>query len=300
MSKHTPNYEIHILMGLPGSGKTHYTRQVKRESSNASRVIIDLDKHISDKLDMLDSLRVELYDNHVARIGRYDYYRTDQNIYIDGLILTRDNLKKTIKTCVDYIKEQCGENHTLKIIVHIWDNDRETCINNDKYRLELNERCYSSEISIKNLQFDMIDGGGLHSIMDELGLGHIQKDVIEHEIYKMSNYDTLLKPYSNCWKDENVLESESWSKGGDWCNCWGNSGTISPDPTPEFKEFDDLLTDICPNITFLQYKKLYSECVREEEYKEYDYYGGCEYHGKWVCDLKQLYEMLIEMKLIEI
>ena len=63
-----------------------------------------------------------------------------------------------------------------------------------------------------------------------------------------------------------------------------------------FDEFDELIEKICPTITFLQYKKLYKNCVRMEERDNSDYYSSTR-EAYWRCDLKELWNMLDEMGL---
>ena len=56
--------------------------------------------------------------------------------------------------------------------------------------------------------------------------------------------------------------------------------------------------EVCPNITLLQYKKLYNSLVSIESGCENDYYGGSTKNAYYKCNLKDLYNMLIEMGLI--
>ena len=99
--------------------------------------------------------------------------------------------------------------------------------------------------------------------------------------------------------NENELRSDTWCLGGSWGDCWGNTGMVSADEQPtEFKEFDDLLMEVCPNITLLQYKKLYNSLVSIESGCENDYYGGSTENAYYKCNLKDLYNMMIEMGLI--
>ena len=67
----------------------------------------------------------------------------------------------------------------------------------------------------------------------------------------------------------------------------------------KFEELDNLLEEIAPNVTFLHYKKIRSQCVKTEESYERDYYGGgCSYLN-WVCDLEKLYDLLEQQGYIE-
>jgi hypothetical protein len=55
---------------------------------------------------------------------------------------------------------------------------------------------------------------------------------------------------------------------------------------------------VCPNMTFLQYKKVYNATVTTETKGEDDYYGGHVEYACYVCDIPKLYEMLKEMGVV--
>ena len=97
---------------------------------------------------------------------------------------------------------------------------------------------------------------------------------------------------------QGFLKSDRWSNGGTWGNYWGDSGSIAAETPKEFIEFDELLEKLCPNITFLQYKRVRELCVTCESDYENDYYSGREEYSYWVCDLKQLHNALAERNLI--
>ena len=93
-------------------------------------------------------------------------------------------------------------------------------------------------------------------------------------------------------EEKGILRSESWSNGGTWCDCWGNTSHIHAESPQEFSTLDDLLYRICPNLTFLQYKHIKKNCVKLINYTDRDYYGGSEAKSYWECDLHKLYEEL--------
>jgi hypothetical protein len=97
------------------------------------------------------------------------------------------------------------------------------------------------------------------------------------------------------------MKSDTWCLGGTTGSCWGpEKHTVSASTPPtSFKEFDDVLERVCPNITFLQYKRIYNHSVLSDTEHHSDYYGGSVEYGFYVCDLPKLYEMLVEMKLIK-
>jgi hypothetical protein len=165
----------------------------------------------------------------------------------------------------------------VKYFIHFWKENRELCLKNDEGR-----RKKTSGVTIRNapLEYPVI------SIPD------IDFEIVEHEVYEKNYYEKKFISYPN------ILVSQRWSIGGNWRDCWGGEGKIDSQEPKEFEEFDNLLEEICPNITFLQYQKLRKCCVTCEEDYENDYYGGTEYFRYWACDMKKLYETLVEFNLI--
>jgi hypothetical protein len=95
------------------------------------------------------------------------------------------------------------------------------------------------------------------------------------------------------------LESQSWCLGGKSYDWHGSEHYLSAENPLNFDEFDELLEKICPQITYLQYKKIYAKCVTMEERSASDYYTQAR-EGFWKCDLEKLYEMLEEMGLYKL
>lgn len=267
--------EIHIMMGLPGSGKTHFVNN--NFSDSFFKVNLDDWKEISR---LHTALRYNIYN-------RYCTFAV-----IDGLILCKDDLSKVINQCSDTVDDN------TKFIIHVWNEDREACKNNDKYRMMYDNRNVASQITIENAKYDVdIDVEDINNIFVELEFNCSPMVSIErHDVHSVDFVEGILNKYSYGNK---YICSETWCGGGTWGNCWGNSGEVEPDPVPQFELFDELLTEICPNITFLQYKKLYNSCVTTEESDEYDYYGGHTTQFHYRCNKEKLYEMLNEMNLIE-
>ena len=60
-----------------------------------------------------------------------------------------------------------------------------------------------------------------------------------------------------------------------------------------------MLSELCPDISFLKYKKLFAECVEICEQPERDYYGGCVTYAYYQCNVERLIELLLEMEIIK-
>lgn len=101
---------------------------------------------------------------------------------------------------------------------------------------------------------------------------------------------------------ENDYFYVSWTSGGvSGGSCYNDDYdshyAIAGDPEPEFSSLDGLLVDICPNISFLQYKKLLS-LTKHDTYTSNEYYGNSRVTSFKHIRLKELYEELVKLKVI--
>jgi hypothetical protein len=103
--------------------------------------------------------------------------------------------------------------------------------------------------------------------------------------------------------DELYLHKE-WRVGGRSGGSCYDTGEpvyhgIDGDPEPEFTEIDTVIEAFCPEISFLNYKKLMKAIKMEEgTYTESEYYGNYTNHAFKVVKLSDFYAALKEMKLI--
>lgn len=79
------------------------------------------------------------------------------------LFLQKNDLKKIISI----IYNLDSQSH-FKFIIHHWKEDRDACLNNDKYRCSNNERLLSSSITIKEAIYDYIDDNSMKEIFDKI------------------------------------------------------------------------------------------------------------------------------------
>jgi hypothetical protein len=272
--------KIVLCVGLPGSGKTYF---LKNNYPN-DRSTFDEDYEFLSDDDKIDV--VKTVGNRVKSNFQYlRIYNELKPIIIDCLITTNSELNKVIDRIYETsIKE--GVSDRIHFVIHFWKENRELCLYNDKGR----RREKSSEISIRNLPLEY----------PTVNNSDIDYEIIEHDVIAAPSLNIYFNKYKDSQKNDFILTSESWSAGGSWGNCWGGSGTISPDPVPQsFKEFDEMLEKLCPDISFMTYKKLYNETVTIEERSENDYYGGTEYRHNYKCDLEKLHKLMVELNIIE-
>jgi len=119
---------------------------------------------------------------------------------------------------------------------------------------------------------------------------------IDHKVVLYNVKDKLLYDYGAI---SGILKSERWSKGGTWVNYLGDSGTIGEDEQPEFKELDEILTKLCPNLSFLKYKYIMANFVEIKGESESDYYGGTEYFAHYEGKINEILNYLKQNKLLE-
>lgn len=296
------NITLIVPIGLPGSGKSYYANTLSK-TVNPKRYrhqdikIIDCDWYMEHPKNQYIKMSIKDILDDVFKFDELYYYNT---IIMDGPWFTLNDVKKVITQTIDFIsnhkpryKERNFPND-YKVdeikLVHFEEN-REACLSNDHGRRE-----ESSEITIRNAEYlSEITPKIINDLHNEFG---VNITVEEKQVYKANVWErSVVKSIG--LQDEQVLKSESWSGGGTWGNCWGNSGNISAESPLEFEEFDKFLEDVCPNITFLEYKNIKNVCCKMEEETECDYYGGSETRYHWECDLDKLKEELIKRGLLE-
>ena len=267
--------EFILCVGLPGSGKSYFL------ANNYSKDYNDVDNYQNDQ-DILKTIE------SISRKGfqSFKIWRKLKTFAFDCLITTNSELNKIVNLIFQTgMQEGVNGNH-IHFIIHYWKENRELCLRNDRGR-----RDKSSEISIKNLPLEYPD-------VENKGLW---VTVEVHDVIEAPSLDVYFSQYRDSTCGKYIMTSESWSAGGSWANCWGNSRSIDPDPAPtSFDKFDKLLENLCPDINFMTYKKLYNETVTIDKWKEDDYYGGTEYRHCFRCDLEKLYKLMIELNLIEL
>lgn len=259
--------KLFILVGLPGSGKTYFANY--QESALWKTVKhVELDKYKDDNKNIDEILTSIKFDSETT--------------IIDGLILTTNDIIHLLDTI--------GTDGIDEIQIHYWIPDRDICLWNDKGRREI-----SSCETIKNAYIEEPNIAEISKKYPRDNICLVKHTVIKKPFWKHKKQYQDLKIVL---KDGKYLYSESWSLGGTYCNCWGNTGRCLPDPQPtSFKDFDKLLETICPDISFLKYKKLYEASVSIATKVENDYYGGSVEYAFYQCDIDELLSMLIEMEI---
>jgi hypothetical protein len=108
-------------------------------------------------------------------------------------------------------------------------------------------------------------------------------------------------------KEKRALDLDQHYLYVEWCSggigggsCWDDGKedvhhySISGEPESDFDDIDTILTELCPNLSFLQYKQL-MKITKRESYSQNEYYGNStDYTYKYVL-LRDLLNKLVEM-----
>jgi len=85
--------EIHILVGLPGSGKSSYAKSIC--DGIRDKIVFDFDFHIFKKIKN-NYTRDDIRNNLRDTIGHYLFIDSIPYLYLDGLFLTNDIIEDLI------------------------------------------------------------------------------------------------------------------------------------------------------------------------------------------------------------
>lgn len=275
--------ELHILVGLPGSGKTTFADTLKAKFER-SCFVIDFDK-IYRNLKSVWGARNDEYRLNYVRNQAIPYSFVGEIIVADGLFLTQKDIIWLIDMFnkSDYFTKKYS---VKKWIIDYWIPDIESCLWNDKGR-----RRQNSEISITNLT---IEKPNISEIEQNCDIHNVHLCV--HSVKRKPRYVSMA--VENGLDDARIkkgkfFESCSWSLGGEGRSWNGEPYYISPEAPCEFVELDNLLESIAPSLTFMHYKKLFRRCVTLEERDSSDYYSQSQ-EAYYLCNLEELYTFLEE------
>lgn len=271
-------FTLHLLVGLPGSGKSTFA--VDLVKNNSDFYYLDTDKireyYFKNKTDLKITDVIEYGLKTLKR-----YQKNYNTIILDGLFLTNDNILKTLK----YLEKHFVD---LDVIIHKWNKDRDICIKNDGNRREL-----SSFTTIKYSTFEDID---INYLNEELTIINII-DIINHKVILSPIFYRKL---NHCWDfNKKIIESDRWCLGGISCDCYGDECYIHEEPQKEFTTLKEILYKAFPNLNEDEYIKIRNKSSKIITYDESDYYGGSVTYSCWNCKINDLKETLEELNYIK-
>lgn len=115
-----------------------------------------------------------------------------------------------------------------------------------------------------------------------------------HSIYNDGdNFSRNVKTLKNCIWHGYISSGVS---GG---NCWGgeNVSFYSDSVLDEMPHFTPLFSKICPNITFLQYKKI-AGLVKEDSFTVREYYGNETTYTYFYLSIEELYKEIKNLNIL--
>jgi len=272
-----------LLMGLPGAGKTTFVIDECARGYLNGYHRLNLDKLMQDhkKYQYNQNLTT---DETLEKIIKNYFGGTSYTPYIvDGLFLCNDDVIRFLK-----ILKTVSKHKVEDVEIHYWEPDVEACLWNDQFR-----RDKDSSITIKNAVFERPDK---KLIEQETG---IAVRITQHLVVRKPLYQVYCDKNQIMLKNNRYLHSSTWCLGGTWGSYTGATGTISPESPPSsFETFDDIMEELCPDISFMRYKKIYNRCVSTDTSSENDYYDGSSESAYYICDMKELFDQLSELGLI--
>lgn len=282
MAKYKPNVTMEFLVGLPGSGKTTFSKEFEhKQKGKAKRIDFDTTFKLREWNKASVSEKHRIIRNTVESEIRY---RVPDTLVMDGLFLTHKDIVETVIALRPMFSH-------INLVIHQWNEDRETCVKNDGGRRE-----EDSTNTIMHAKFEQISPARLEAMFQSNNCENVGVATIKHHTVQLKpSWERYFRGKTYVWED-GKMRSEKWCTGGTYGSCWSDKlSPVSGEQQPDFEKLDELLSEICPNITFLQYKKIMRECVDIEESYESDYYGGGCNYSRYVCDMEKLYVCLENM-----
>lgn len=283
--------KIILTVGLPASGKTTFCKEYVKVNDSQYEEYDNPINHIE-----FDKYRKTSYGKNLnfenVLLKRMKEYR-DEILLLDTLLLNNHGVIDSI----NILKDNLENIDNIEVEIHYWNLDRETCLYNDKGR-----RDKDSEITIKNAKLEEIDIESIkkatslekiylftHDVKRkselQLALDLLENKIIE-EVYDKYDEEDKRYLYSEKWL---VRGTERYYVGSNWESEYRQ--LESEEAIIEFEEFDNLLKQLCPSLTFIEYKELMKVAVDIEEFDKDDYYSYATYK-RWRCDLDKLEEYL--------
>lgn len=290
---------IILCTGLPGSGKSVYcdVNYTGKVCTNFALEHLDMYLNEGRKYNFYpDEKGYSEYNNFNYTLSHMRY-KDNNTIVIDGLYLTFEERKKLLLHIIDtyacdtprvkqnlpngrYKHVFAPKNITIQEIY--WKENREACLSNDMLR----NRHVLAQQTILNSTYDSYIP---KDFFKDITNNNITiNDPIFMDVEKYSNEKGIweCEKIYNGFKDYNKNDPDMIVS--DW------KDTEDPDISHEFDEFDAFIENICPDITFLQYKRIKKACnIKIEPYTSYDYYGSHTTYNRYKVNINDIKKAFI-------
>lgn len=260
---------VEILRGLPGSGKSYYAKNRKNE-------LIASGKYTEDQVEIFSF--DDLFFLPSRLMSNLEY------IIADGLFLTNDSICDFIQK----MNKRKGKLQVLNYNLTCWNEDRETCLYNDR-----NRRALNSENTIRNAVYETFDSD---YIFEKTGIRICLDNVHWREVVKKNGDFTEIIKQKNVEVDGSELYSEGWIVEGKVRGYDHEYNSVyAPIHGEErpilFTELVDFLEKEYPDLKLHNFKEICNCFVKIERYEEWDYYSRV-VKERYVCNLKDIVEYL--------
>lgn len=285
--------KIIVMMGLPGAGKTTLAKEIQQRDKRKTH-IWDLDRFIRSQYDLKNYSVVDELNFSTRFLKEFQkqfIYNNNIHVHIlDGLFLNNNGCERLIKELS--IIEVLKPNVTIEFCY--FEPDKEACLWNDMAR----GRNKKAMVTINNAVVERPDVSILEKLTDA------KISVVDYQTTRAADKEVYYQSFKDefdIYKDK--FHGDAWSKGGNWCDCWGNDSPCSEEDDPEFSpenfpELRMLLNCIIPNIDLELELELFNSTVQYDEYDESDYYGGTQCFKRFECDIRKLYDLLDEREML--
>lgn len=278
------NKKIKIMCGLPGSGKTIFSKKLEKGP---------------EKYEYWDFDSYSLEKNITGFLADFNgRFKQRKNHVIDGLFLTNKDYKRIVHSITALPQVQQSK---FSIDFHYFIPDREGCLRNDEYRC----RPVSASVTIMNAEVEEPNAEEIKQHLANVGM-YVDVNVIKHKIVVQLHVDVEYEKFKNKHKytfENDYLYSEPWRRGGNVCDYTGECYEVGPDDEPDqkwenFPELERLLNKIFPEAPQEVKDKIFSMVYIDYDRGDGDYYGGYVDRSAFAINIKNMYQYLYDNGLV--
>lgn len=295
--KTTESITIHVVHGLPASGKSTWVNsliETDRNKYHKKYRVLNTDEHYK----YFERFRKnqQSFDDYLKH--EFDMsiggFRENEELLVDGLFLTNKDIINIFSIVIEVYLNRTDIDK-ISLIVEDWNEDREQCKINDKLRY----REEKAQGTIEKAPWEKINKTQVTKELSSKFSVKLELSINPHSVYTPSIAEVIVAENGYRFKDRKIY-SRSWCGGGTYGSYCGESLHVSAEkPLMYFEELFDVTEAFGVELSARHYCKLMDDLVTTECRTESDYYGGSVDYYSYVCDIDELYSWLVEHKLIK-